>query len=284
MDDFITMFVQTSYTEAAQEDIFQALGIFQVFNYLDPYPKIENILTMESYLESSDLVDGFTSIILTSQEYLLDRHGITLSGETTLAFNNIVLRTLYLLQKLEDPVPILTILETMESREYKMCEILAHLSSTPITTFLQLVDEVRPSCLELLAEFLYKQEDGMQVSRGEIPGIKEQVKIFKEVFGINPAVRVILDSDTVMGEDFSLYRPLFDELREVVEDETVLVETLLFLLLYSRDGNAQPISTFEAHSDYLVSDLTASNRLGTTLASMYTKMQRHKEQMKNEKK
>lgn len=282
MDDLITLFVTSNYTEEAQEDIFQALGLFRVFNYLEPFKVIDDILMMESYKDSSTAVDDVTSQILIGQNYLLDRHGITLSDDTTLAFNNIVLRGLYQLQHLEDPEPILRILETMENNEYKICTILEEVTGTPVTTFLQVMEEVRPICTDLLSEFLYMQEDNKKKAGVVIPDIVEKVKLFKEVLGINQAVRVILDSDTVMGEEFKLYLPLFDELREVVTDENILVETLLFLLLYSRDGHNNPVTVFEQYADHLVSDLTVSSRLGNTLASLFMKLQRHKETLKNE--
>lgn len=282
MDDLITLFVTSNYTEEAQEDIFQALGLFRVFNHLEPFKVIDDILMMESYIDSSTAVDDVTSQILIGQAYLLDRHGISLSEDTTLAFNNIVLRGLFQLQHLEDPTSVLRILETMENREYKIATILEELTNVPSITFLQMLDEVRPICTDLLSEFLYMQEDNKKESGVIIPEIVEKVKLFKEVLGINQAVRVILDSDTVMGEEFKLYMPLFDELREVVTDENVLVETLLFLLLYSRDGVNNPVSVFEQYSDHLVSDLTMSSRLGNTLASLYMKLQRHKETLKNE--
>lgn len=284
MDDIITHFVQVSYTEETQEDIFQTLGLLQVFNYLEPYPVLHDIISMHSYSDPSVMVDDFMSTLLVSQQYLLDRHGVTLTDETTLSFNNTFLRVLLQLQKLDDPVPVLKILETDNDRVYKFCMIAEHLSSVPITTVLSLVEDVRPVCLELLAEFLYTQESNMEVARGQIPSIKENVKLFKEVFGINQAIQVIINSNVVMGEEFSLYRTLFDELRQIVSDENVLVETLLFLLLYSSDGSKDPNKVYEENADYLVSDLTIANRLGITLASMYTKMIRHKEKNQNEEK
>lgn len=283
MDDLITFYVQSATTQEAQEDIFQCLGLFQVFNYLDPYPVLQDILGQESFSDPTVTLDNFLSVLLVSQQYLLDRHGIVLTDDTTLAVNNEFLRMMYQLQRLEDPVPILTILENTEAREYKLAQIVEYLGNKPPEWTLKYVEQVRGVFTSLLGEYLYMQEDNQTVPRGEIPSIKLMVKIFKEVFGINQAIRVILDSNVVMGEKFSLYLPLYDELREIVEDENMLVETLLFMILYSSDGHQKPIDTFKAYSDNLVSDLTVSNRLGMTLAAMITKMDRYKEKLSHEK-
>lgn len=283
MDDLITFYVQSSVTEEAQEDIFQCLGLFQVFNYLDPYPVLQDILSQDSYLDPTVTLDNFVSILLTSQQYLLDRHGISLTDETTLAVNNVFLRALYQLQKLEDPVPILTILENSENIDYKVAQIMEYLTSQAPEWTLRYIQQVRPVFPDLLGEYLYMQEDNQTVPRGEIPSIKTMVQVFKEVFGINQAIRVILDSNVVMGENFNLYLSLYDELREIIEDENMLLETLLFLILYSKDGHNRPIDTYKEYSDHLVSDLTTANRLGHTLASMIDKMNRYKEKQEHEK-
>ncbi len=283
MDELINIFVESNFTQETQEDIFQSLGLFRVFNYLEPFPVIEQILMTGSLQETTAMVDGFINVITAAQDYLLDRHGITLSSETTLAFNNVVLKVLFQLQRLQDPEPVLKTLETMNDDMEKITEIFAMFSEVPQTTFLQIVETVRPICLVMLSDFLYTQESNMQLASSPLPRIKEMVHLFKDVYGIPLPVRAVLDSDTVMGETFNLYLPLYDELREQVADEELLVQSLLFLLLYSSDGVMDPMKTFSIHADYLVSDLTVGNRLERVLGEMYNKLLRHKEMKSHEK-
>lgn len=278
MDDLITLFVQSNYTEQQAEDIFEAIGLMRVFNYTDPFLPMEDLLMNESYEDPIVMTDKFTLIILNAQAYLLDRHGISLCEDTTLAFNNQVLRVLFQLQHLEDPVPVLRLLETDQNDTLKLVQILEMFTNTPDTTFLQIIETVRPICLKLLAEFLYEQEETQKLATKELPILKENVRLFTQVFGINEAVRTILDSNVIMGEEFELYMPLYDELRSLITDEETLVQTLVFLLLYSSDGTMKPIEVFTEHADKLVPDLATANRLGKVIAEMITKMSRHKEQ------
>lgn len=278
MDDLITLFVQSNYTEQQAEDIFEAIGLMRVFNYLDPFLPMEDLLMNESYEDPIVMVDKFSLIILNAQAYLLDRHGICLSEDTTLAFNNQVLRVMFQLQRLEDPVPVLRVLESDNDDSIKLCQILEMFTNTPDTTFLQIVDTVRPVCLKLLAEYLYEQEETQKLATKELPILKENVRLFTKVFGINEAVRIIMDSDVIMGEDFELYLPLYDELRGLITDENMLVQTLVFLLLYSGNGTLNPIAVYTEYADRLVGDLETANRLGKVIAEMITKMTRHKEQ------
>lgn len=277
MDDLITLFVQTNYTEQQAEDIFEAIGLMTTFNYSDPFLPMQDLLMNASYEDPATTVDSFTMIILKAQAYLLDRHGVSLTEETTLAFNNQVLRVLFQLQRLEDPVPVLRVLETENDDVIKFCQIMEMFSSIPDTTYMQVVETIRPICLKLLAEYLYEQEETQKLAVKELPILKENVRVFTQVFGVNEAVRTILDSDVIMGEEFELYLPLFDELRSAILDEKVLVETLTFLLLYSSDGTMNPIEVYTQHSDKLVPDLVTANRLGRVIAEMITKMTRHKE-------
>lgn len=277
MDDLITLFVQTNYTEQQAEDIFEAIGLMTAFNYSDPFLPMQDLLMNASYEDPATTVDSFTMIILKAQAYLLDRHGVALTEETTLAFNNQVLRVLFQLQRLEDPVPVLRVLETENDDVIKFCQIMEMFSSIPDTTYMQVVETIRPICLKLLAEYLYEQEETQKLAVKELPILKENVRVFTQVFGVNEAVRTILDSDVIMGEEFELYLPLFDELRSAILDEKVLVETLTFLLLYSSDGTMSPIEVFTQYADKLVPDLVTANRLGRVIAEMITKMTRHKE-------
>lgn len=277
MDDLINVFVDSNYTVEAAEDIYQALGLFRTFNYLDPFPLIDDMLMMESYQETTAMTDTLTQLILNAQAYILDQHGIVLTDETTLSFNNVILRALFQLQRLEDRGPTLSILESMEGKDVKFAEIVAQFSEIPVPSFLQVIQEIRPVFLKNLASYLYSEEENSQRATEDLPIIVEKIRLFKAVFGINPAVRMILDVGTVMGEPFKVYLPLYDDMRSIIEDEAILVEVLMFLLLYSSDGVMNPLETYQANADFLVRDLSVSDRLGKTIGEMSNKMQRHKE-------
>lgn len=277
MDDLINLFVDSNFTEETREDIYQAFGLFQTFNYLEPFPFIQDMLMTSDYHETVNLADALTTVVIQGQAFILDQHGIELNEETTMAFNNIVMKVLFQLQRLESPDPVLRILESMEHKNVRFSEIMEMYSDVPMTTFMQLIKEIRPVFLKNLASYLYSEESSNSEAVEEIPAIVEAIRLFKDVYGVNPAVRTILDAGTVMGEDFAMYLPLYDEIRSIVQDEGVLVECLLFLLLMSSNGVTNPMEVFSENSDYLISDLATANRLGKTLGEMYNKMQRHKE-------
>lgn len=283
MDDLLNIFVSSNYTQETQEDIFQSLGLFRVFNYLDPFAVIDNILMSESYMESTQMADGVMNVIMAAQEYIMDRHGVKTSEESTLAFNNIVLKNLFQLQKLEDPVPVLRELESDADHHEKFCAIMAMFSDTPMEVFMQIIEEVRPVCITMLSEYLYAQEEGNQKAVEQIPKNKKYIKMFKDTYGIPEPVQAILYSDTIMGESFSVYLPLFQELRELVSDESDLVKTLLFLLLFSSDGVNEPLLVYRQYSETLVPDLATANRLERTLAELYNQMTRNQQKETHEK-
>lgn len=277
MDDLIDIFITTHYTEEAQEEIYQTIGLFKAFNYMDAFGNLTQMLMMESYLEPDVMLDTFTQVLINGQDYILDRHGVELSSEATLSFRNICLTAMLLLQKQDDVVPILRILESEGNQEEKLSRILEHVTDIPATTFIQVLEEVRPICLRMLADFLYAQESNEQKAVPELVQIRENVRKFTQTYGMNAAVRTIIDSDVVMGEEFKLYIPIYNELREQVTDEQMLVETLLFLLLYSSDGVKAPVEVYSQNSGDLISDMTAVARLGKTLAYMVTHMSGTKE-------
>lgn len=278
MDDIIDIFVNEAYTEEAKEDMYQAFGLFRVFNYLGPFADMTDMLMMESFVSPEAMQDGITNRVVEAQDYLLDRHGIKVTDEATLAFRNIILRCLFMIQKLESPEPFLRVLESLMTDEEKITTIFEMLSNVPHTTFLHVLEEVRPITIKLLSDFLYAQEDN-QTNRARPVNstVVEYVRLFKEVFGINAGVRVILDSDTIQGEEFALYMPLYNELRAMITDEQTLVELLMFLLIFSSDGVRDPMKVYAEYSVELVPDLTIAARLGNTIGSMFNQLQRHRE-------
>lgn len=279
MDDIINTFIELNFIDEAKDDIYHAIGIFQAFNYIDPIPKLHDLLMLSGYDESANIVDKFRMVILEAQNYLLDRHGVVLSPDSTISFNNKVLSAFLMFMNLEDPIPVLRVIESADNDDFKLARILAMYTDTPETTFLQIIDQVRPVFMSLLASYLYAQEDNHQAINQTSYRITKAVKAFKEVFGIPAPVQLIIDSDVVMGEEFMTYVPLFEELREGIADEEVLLSTLLFLLIYSCDGVDDPIHTFKNYVDRLTSDLGLANRLTKTLLDMHNKLSQHKGQV-----
>lgn len=277
MDDLINIFVETNFTPEGAEDFYQALGLLRLYNYLDPFVLIDDVLMTESFKDTGEIKDTITLLVKQGQAYILDQHGIVLTDDATLAFNNTVLKTLYQLQKLEDPVPVLRILECSEPDDIKYAQIMEMFTNINYMTFLQVIDSIRPVFIKNLGMYLYAEEEAKGEALREMPLIRDTLRLYKEVFGINPAVRVILDCGTVYGEEFELYLPLYNELREVLTDEKVLVETLFFMLLFSSDGVHDPMGVFNKYADHLVSDLTIANRLGRTIGELSNKMTRFKE-------
>lgn len=284
MQDALDLFIRSTYSEGAQDDIYQTFGLFRVFNHLQPFIDIDDIIMMESFTTPEAMQDGITNRIIEGQDYLLDRHGIKLSDDATLAFRGIVLRGLLMIQKLEDATPYLRILESMQSDPETLARIMELLTQIPQTTFLQVLEEVRPICLTMMRQFLYSQEASDETVAAVInTTVQTYTRLFKDVFGINVAVRVVLESDAIAGEEFSVYLNLFRELQALITDEQMLVELLLFLILYSSDGVADPMAVYNEHAVQLVPDITIASRLGRTIAEMYTKLQRHQEKLNNEK-
>lgn len=277
MDDIIDIFIQSYYTEQAQEDLYVALGLFRTFNYLTPFTDIQQTLMQESFKSPETMQDNVTGFIIAGQDYLLDQHGIVLSDESTLAFRNIVLRVLLMLQNLEDPIQPLRVLESALSNHEKYARIMEMYADVPETTFLQMLEEARPVFFDQLAAYLYMQEGDEDKAEEINKTVVTYVRLFKETFGINPAVKVILDSNIIAGDNFSQYVSTLNALRAQITDETMLVELLLFFLLYSKDGVGDPMGVYNDYSHELTNDINAADRLGRVLMDMYTRIQREQE-------
>lgn len=275
MDDIIDTYIQGKFSPEMAEEIYQCFGIFRIFNYLDPIDRINELLLRESVIDPDSIQDTFTVILDDAQDYLLDKHTIVVSEDASLSLKNAMLRALFQLQSLEDPLPVLRIIESMATDEEKFARIFEHMTTIPGIEFLSVFTQVRPSALRLLSELLYSQENNQSTGSPAMEALRKNLIAYKAVFGVNAAVRTILDADVIIGEKFELYLPIFQDLREEITDEQMLLETLLFLLLYSEDGSNASIAVFEQYADQIVTDLNDSVRISRALTSMVTKINVH---------
>lgn len=282
MDDILDIYIQNTYTDLAQDDIYQTFGLFKAFGVLTPFSQLQELLMMQSFKEPDTLMDSFTGIIVRWQDFILDQHGLTVTDEATLAFRTILMRALFMLQRLADPVPVLRVLESDLSKEEKYCRILSMYTNVPEVAFHQVLDEVRDVALRLLGDLLYMQTDNEPAVSPVSTHLAKMIRAYKEVFGINPAVRIVLDSNIVAGDEFRAYVPLFTELRSQIDDERMLVELLFFFLIYSSDGCNDPMKVYGEYSEELVGDLELGARLGRVLGDMRVTLQRHEEKKQNE--
>lgn len=275
MDEIIDTYIQGKFSPELGEEIYQLFGLMRVFGYLEPLDRINNLLMRESILEPDAVQDTFTTILDEAQDYLLDKHTIVVNEDASLSLKNAMLRALFQIQNLEDPLPVLRIIESMASDEEKFARIFEHMTTISSTEFISVLTQVRPTATRLLSELLYSQEENQQKAVPVLTSLRKRLTAYKEVFGINEAVRTILDADVIIGEKFELYLPMFNELRELITDEKMLLETLLFLLFYSEDGSDHALTVFDQYSDQLVTDLNDSVRINRALSQMVSKVDMH---------
>lgn len=274
MQDLLDIYINQhrGFTEEQEEDIYQTIGLFRSFNYTKHNDKITDLLMDSDNHDPDAIQDAFYGYLAEGLKYIIDRHGIALEDDGSLRIPLAVARTLLMIQKLDSYEFITRVIESDLSDVEKICRIMGEYSSIEESSFLAAVTEVREIALLTLADFVYGLEEDGKKGIPALSNIRNSLVKFKEIFGINAAIRLIIDSDLIMGEDFNLYLWIYEELKESIKDEAALNETLLFLLLYSRDGNASPVPTLEKYLDRVAIDFSDTSRLTNTIAAMHNRV------------
>jgi len=257
-DEQIDEYIETHLSPELSDEINASFILFDAFEYQNPYVKMLDVLNDLSNEDSEITQREFLEVFSTGLDELLQAHQVVVFPETDLSTKNQILAVLYRLQKLEDPIPVLKILESDKSDEEKLAAIIDQYSLLSEGEVLSAVESIQPSSLQVLQTYLYGQEkseeepktnEEIQKSDLLIKNLRDYIHIAGEgslaeemmVNGINP------------GKNFDLYYPFIASLIEN-PDDGVIAKNILSAFFMSSNTFSEPLKAYRAFSEKLVHD------------------------------
>lgn len=238
-------FIKEAYIPDLQKDLLDSLDLFESFNYMVIYDRLQAVLDNSSNIPGL-IFDKFISIITETQNHILEAHTIKASG--SIEDKNIILTALSLVQDLEDYTGIINILESFEDDTVKLCSIIDDLTGRDITTLLPLIDDFNPSILDMLKQHINTKEQ--LKSKGIKPNL-DIISIFKafiEVCGKDNIGFHLITNGILLEEPIHYYLPFI--IRELQEDKQNLAINLLSVVYISKDGISNTLELCkEVYSD-----------------------------------
>lgn len=275
MDELISIFIESHFSEEFREEIERSFGLIEFFDYKDAYSGFVDILTDQSNLTGPDMQDLFTSELNKKLDYMLQEHQLQLVPEATVFEKNEILLALAHVQNLQDYTGIIAALESMESDELKTALILSDLSTLDESKALSLIVKINPRALQALKDYIYAKEKAQEKNSPVDSALLSNFKLFSQLYGQTTLGASLVATGMMPAQRFHTYLGYVEP--EVVgpdDDQTAL--NILSLIYLSEDGFNSPLLVYRKYSYQLLHDLNRVSRIEVKILGMIARVTEHK--------
>ena len=271
MDEIIQVFIDTYLHDDIQTEVRRSFDLFDFYDYKQAYSSFIDILTDETNQSKDDMRDNFINELNIKLNYVLEQHTIVTTHGTTIHEKNELLLALAHIQDLKDYTPIIRVLESLESNEEQLANILADLSMLEESKILNILDNFSPTILKRLRDFIYAKEKEVIEEDLTKDAVLANLKDFNQLFGEDNVGVTMLTDGVLTGARYETYLPYMeDEL--VVENDLATAKNILSTIYMSSDGYNSPLLVYRKYSYRLIQDLNKVSRVEVLILDMIAKI------------
>lgn len=251
--ELLNIYVTQTFSPELQKEYRNCFLLFESFEYARPFEELHDIV-LDVDADNSDYtqikfglcIDEHISELYRSYRMECDQTAPLTDRIETLA---VLIRLPYL----EDPSPVLAILETMNSPEEKIARVCDLFSDIDEGRALSLLTKVDESLISKIQENLYEKEQYLKsVEDLRVSSLMmKEIKDFFEVFGEENLAYDLLSSTVTIGNEFDLYLPYVKEYL-VVDDDQQTAINILSIFFMSIDTWNDPLMAYRKYSEDLL--------------------------------
>lgn len=175
-------------------------------------------------------------------------------------------------QKLRDYTPILRVLESFESDEVQLAQILAEMTMMSEGHILELIDSFSPSMLTKLRDYVYTKDKDVYTPESVNSSVIRHLKDFGTLFNDKALGLLMLENGVLPGAKFETYVNLVDLPDIVVDDLDVTAQNILSVIYLSCDGYNSPLLVYRKYSYQLLADLNKTSAVEVKILGMIAKL------------
>lgn len=274
MEDLITIFIDTYYSDEFKQEVERSFGLFEFFEYNQAFQPFVDILMNESNLDQASMNDMFVQKLHEGLNYILQEHQIKLIDVATIHEKNEILLALAHVQNLVDYTPVIRTLETFEPDEIQLSSILADISMLDQFKIMELIESFNPGILQTLKNFIYEKEKDTTAEELTNPKLIKHLRLFASVFGETPLGVQMARGQLRIGERFETYIDFIqDGILSPDEKQTAL--NILSVIFLSSDGFNSPLLVYRKYSYQLLQDLNLVSRVEIHLLNHISELTAH---------
>lgn len=268
MDALIVTFLSLHHPHEYQREVYRSFQLLEGFEYPNIYSTYIDLLTLESYKSSDQLIDEFDRALHVQLDRVLHEHFIFLTTEATFIQKNEILQALLTLQSLDDYSPVMTILESMESDDEIIAAIIEEYSAIDSSEFLSILDEFNSCTLMKLKEYI-EQKSVVQQEQVSYQDLLPRLKQFMKLHGKESVGYGLLSHDVKPGHAFNVYLEL---LGDQLEPTAINIASLILLDPVSLQS---PIAIFNQYSQQLFPDMRHIPIIEAELLRLFNTLDEH---------
>ncbi len=270
--DEIHAYLYDNFTEQLRQELLGSLLLFDAFHHAKAYEPFPDILFDTSIDDREVVRTRMLDAFHEGLDLLLQSHQLSLVPEADIPVKNQILSVLYRLQHLEDPVPVLRILETDQSDEEQFAKIIAEYSVLDEQQVLEAVYSLATSTLHILRDYLYQQE--INLTPEESPAaiterglLVQNLKDFFHVHGSSNLANEMIQNGIAIGHAVKLYYPYIHE-HLVTDDDPQTAKNLLSFFFIANDTFNDPLAVYRKTSDDLIHDHPRTIRIEALITQL----------------
>lgn len=280
--DSLFEYIEATYSPAQQSEFRAAFMVFDAFDYAKPYEELPDVIYDVNADDQDLTMLTFTATIDRHLDQLLTMHKVAVMDETSMATKNQLLASLYRLQHLEDPVPVLRILETTDlPNEDMLARIVSSISTLDESDVLIAIETVDDQTIQLLQQYLYQQEANQATEKAvdlqdaqQKHLLLENLKDFFVLCGKDNVAYAMVENNILLGNPIALYYPYIYEHLVTANDEQTAKNLLGFFFIASDTFHA-PLETFRQYSEDLISDHGRIMRIEVAMGKYLTDLRQY---------
>ena len=275
MDDLIETFLTDYFTPELAGEINRSIELMENFSYNKFNTVATDILLTSEDSDMDNVKDQFYLAVSSAIEEILLEHTIVLNGESTLEEKNEVLIAIFRLQHLEDNIPTIRILESLESDEEQLALVITSNCNIDKTKFYELLDSFNLSILRAIKQMIYDKEINAKNDHITNPTLINQFVLFVKFKGEDVLGMQLVKNDILLGAEFEFYLPY---IKDIILDGNYeqVAANLLSIYYISEDAYENPLVFFRSHSLELLQDLNRIGKIESILINIIGNFEEYK--------
>lgn len=256
----------TLSTDQDTVDIFDdAIDVIERYDIPDYMDLFDQVYGEASYLSDVEVVDGFKNTLSSILSTIISQHGIELKDDVLISEKIAISLGLYRLNDYEDRSSMLLILETEQSPQETLSELLSLVSEYAIEKILSLLESVSPFFISNLRSIIVTPETNKLEPVEETRQQIEDYSKFKNKFG-----QPILWSDKyfshveAIGLPYSVYMNIYVNEKQESFTELqlpLIAKDIVSIACLSEETVSKAKEIVQEYSDRIYSDLNLITKL-----------------------
>lgn len=276
--EVIQSFTSSNYSLEMQQVYQDSLALMDVFEYNVIYEQLNDVF-FDPESEDPELASlRFHETMAQGIRKVLEEHSIVLFEEVKLDQANKVLSSLFLIQSVEDYVPILRILESNQMSEETFGMVVEQLTDIGMGTVMAMLDSENsnlPQALDGIKRFLQDKEAAASPPSVDVSESRKRMEEYFQACGTDNIAYLLLSSGMMLEQPAAVYYPYVDE-GLVTDNDEDTAKNLLSFFLMSSDTFAAPLESYRRYSESLLHDNARIQRVEEFFMKELAKYEQYK--------